>query len=497
MGDTDLTVAWLLSKRDPQLVNNGGFREAMLTTATARKMIKMLGNRCGSVRSFALTCTVIRVLLEHGDGREAMAVPETMQVLIEMLEHPCSKVSQLVAGLIPSLVEQDLVCTTISIPQAMQHLSAMLSRASIISTLNWVLGAFFALAGHAASEISTTDTLQKILEKLIYRELDVRHQAHLGILIHAQEGPAYATNWLIENSRVPMVRALVDYLSSMIDPSHTDEILTAISMPETLGILFAMLSAPEAHVRECTLMTITALSQHDVILVKIATSKVVETIIALVCHILSQQQQKICGRSVRTFCKGTAVQQLTADWWTPGIYAWEGRTPPVQQLTQLVVRSHWVLSGCPAIKTAGQSTLPQAQRNKTNSEADLRHSSDLKSMVSTQLNSAQVGAAKSTPQTRLCARDNFGAGNNAESLPATLQSDGPYPTISNGDHEMYFPVRQSLSAARGAPDVVRIRYCPGGNYNARHNACIAYNPEFAGKRAALWTSNSVLSRRAR
>ncbi|KAJ7759945.1 hypothetical protein B0H16DRAFT_1815179 [Mycena metata] len=37
---------------------------------------------------------------------------------------------------------------------------------------------------------------------------------------------------------------------------------------------------------------------------------------------------KICGRPVHTFCKGTAVQQRAEDWWTPGIFVGEGRTSP-------------------------------------------------------------------------------------------------------------------------------------------------------------------------
>ena len=46
-------------------------------------------------------------------------------------------------------------------------------------------------------------------------------------------------------------------------------------------------------------------------------------------------------------------------WWTPGIFTWEERTPPVHLHTLLVVRSHEVLTGSPAIQTAGQSTLCQ------------------------------------------------------------------------------------------------------------------------------------------
>ena len=58
-----------------------------------------------------------------------------------------------------------------------------------------------------------------------------------------------------------------------------------------------------------------------------------------------------CGCFVHTFCKGTAVQQLAADWWTLGIFTWEERTPPVHQLIELVVRSYMVLTRSPAIKS--------------------------------------------------------------------------------------------------------------------------------------------------
>ncbi|KAJ7716841.1 hypothetical protein B0H16DRAFT_1701188 [Mycena metata] len=34
----------------------------------------------------------------------------------------------------------------------------------------------------------------------------------------------------------------------------------------------------------------------------------------------TSRNNKICGRAVHTFCKGTAVQQRAEDWWTPGIF---------------------------------------------------------------------------------------------------------------------------------------------------------------------------------
>ncbi|KAJ7939651.1 hypothetical protein B0H13DRAFT_1850420 [Mycena leptocephala] len=43
------------------------------------------------------------------------------------------------------------------------------------------------------------------------------------------------------------------------------------------------------------------------------------------------------------------------DWWMPGIFTWEEGTPPVHLRTPLVVRSHEVLTGGPAIQLAGQS----------------------------------------------------------------------------------------------------------------------------------------------
>ncbi|KAJ7812767.1 hypothetical protein B0H13DRAFT_1925939 [Mycena leptocephala] len=49
------------------------------------------------------------------------------------------------------------------------------------------------------------------------------------------------------------------------------------------------------------------------------------------------------------------IQQPSMDWWTPGIFTWEERTPPVHLRTPLVVRSHEVLTGSPAIQMAGQS----------------------------------------------------------------------------------------------------------------------------------------------
>jgi hypothetical protein len=41
--------------------------------------------------------------------------------------------------------------------------------------------------------------------------------------------------------------------------------------------------------------------------------------------------------------------------WTPGIFTWEERAPPVHEHTLLVVRSHEVLTRGPAIQTGSQS----------------------------------------------------------------------------------------------------------------------------------------------
>ncbi|KAJ7177706.1 hypothetical protein C8R46DRAFT_1029308 [Mycena filopes] len=57
----------------------------------------------------------------------------------------------------------------------------------------------------------------------------------------------------------------------------------------------------------------------------------------------------------------TAVRQFAGDWWTPGIFTWEGRTPPVQERIELMVRSRWVLTGGPATQTASQSPAHQAR----------------------------------------------------------------------------------------------------------------------------------------
>jgi hypothetical protein len=43
----------------------------------------------------------------------------------------------------------------------------------------------------------------------------------------------------------------------------------------------------------------------------------------------------------------------------PGIFTWEEGTPPVHLRTPLVVRSHEVLTGNPAIPMAGQFTVCQ------------------------------------------------------------------------------------------------------------------------------------------
>jgi hypothetical protein len=53
------------------------------------------------------------------------------------------------------------------------------------------------------------------------------------------------------------------------------------------------------------------------------------------------------------------IRQPSMDWWTPGIFTWEERTPPVHLRTPLVVRSHEVLTRGPAIQLAGQSMVCQ------------------------------------------------------------------------------------------------------------------------------------------
>jgi hypothetical protein len=69
------------------------------------------------------------------------------------------------------------------------------------------------------------------------------------------------------------------------------------------------------------------------------------------------------------------VRQPSVDWWTLGIYTWEGGTPFVHLRTPLVVRSHRVLTRGPAIQTAGQSAVCQrlVQSNPWNDVVLGRH----------------------------------------------------------------------------------------------------------------------------
>jgi hypothetical protein len=70
----------------------------------------------------------------------------------------------------------------------------------------------------------------------------------------------------------------------------------------------------------------------------------------------------VCFFGDRWFCmhlQREGIRQPSMDWWTPGIFTWEEGTPPVHLRTPLVVRSHEVLTGGPAIPMAGQSTVCQ------------------------------------------------------------------------------------------------------------------------------------------